>query len=150
MGAKQTINNKRQTKMGTKTFVKNVSNEITVPSKYYFYVPFGIFTVVFLIIGYYILRESYKEGGMSYFSEECKKAAEAACLGNDDPQCVDNYLKNAPNCRERMLSKGSLVGIHIIFSLIFAGTVAFGILKLAFYVKNPKIAIGIFALKTIF
>jgi hypothetical protein len=136
--------------MGVKTIAKKAAKNITIPSKYYFYVPLLVSFVLFLIIGYFILKKSYNEGGITYYSSECTQEAKEACLTSSDPNCEDNYLLASAKCEKTVISKTVLVSIHIFTSLFLAVSIAFGVLKLAFYIKNPKVAVGIFVLKAIF
>jgi hypothetical protein len=133
--------------MGVNTVVKNIK----VPSvKNWFFIPFAIFTIICLISGYLILKSSYKNGGYSYYPSECRREAETACGSVEAYDCINNYLKENCEDKKEILSVGTLVAIHILFSLLIGGSLAFSLYKLVLYIKNPKLAAGAFILKSIF
>jgi hypothetical protein len=131
--------------------VKNLAKKFNAPSLVtWLLIPFIVFTVIFLILGYLLFKKAYKKGGIESYPKECNTEAGEACKDSDVINCVDNYLK--ANCEDKKttIGTGLLFLIHLLLALIIAASCAFGLYKLVLYIKNPKLAAGLIVLDAIF
>lgn len=123
----------------------------------FYIIPFIIIALIGYIVGIYFVQRDIKKGGykIKVFDPECvaknrKSCSESLSNPNDINNCIK--LKNDSLCSFKYSRTGSKVPIilYIILPFLIAIILSSIIYNTLLYIKNPRVAGGIFIFKTLF
>lgn len=122
----------------------------------WFILPFVIILILGYIIGSVFVYRDIKKGGYEYkkYDEECESKNKLECshLTNKDEYNNCLRLKNDARCKftmEKTGSKGPIIA-YLLVPLIIALILSSLLYKMLLYIKNPKVAGGVFVYNALF
>jgi hypothetical protein len=122
----------------------------------WFIMPFIILLILGYIIGFTFVYKDVRKGGYEYrkYDEECEKKNKLECshLTEQNKYNACLQLKNDARCEFTVEKTGKLgpILVYTLVPLFLALALASLLYKVLLYIKNPKVAGGVFVYRALF